>query len=69
VLRAAREKQNIQVVAINDPFIPVDYMKYMFYVSLFLCFCVTFIIVDCLNYSMTLYMEDIQAKSVWKMEN
>jgi len=31
VLRAARTKQHIQVVAINDPFIPVDYMKYMFY--------------------------------------
>jgi len=31
VLRAARTFQNIEVVAINDPFIPVDYMKYMFY--------------------------------------
>mmetsp|Transcript_6086 Transcript_6086/g.6696 ORF Transcript_6086/g.6696 Transcript_6086/m.6696 type:complete len:338 (+) Transcript_6086:165-1178(+) len=31
VLRAARTKQNIQIVAINDPFIPVEYMKYMFY--------------------------------------
>lgn len=30
VLRAARSKPNIQIVAINDPFIPVDYMKYMF---------------------------------------
>jgi glyceraldehyde 3-phosphate dehydrogenase len=32
-LRAARNKPNIEVVAINDPFIPADYMKYMFYVS------------------------------------
>lgn len=31
VLRAARNNPQIQVVAINDPFIPVDYMKYMFY--------------------------------------
>jgi len=31
VLRAALNKPHIQVVAINDPFIPVDYMKYMFY--------------------------------------
>jgi len=31
VLRAARNFPNIQVVAINDPFIPADYMKYMFY--------------------------------------
>jgi len=31
VLRAARMKKDIQIVAINDPFIPVDYMKYMFY--------------------------------------
>jgi len=30
-LRAAKTKPNVQVVAINDPFIPVDYMKYMFY--------------------------------------
>jgi lactate dehydrogenase-like 2-hydroxyacid dehydrogenase len=35
VLRAARLNPNIQVVAINDPFIPADYMKYMFYVRLF----------------------------------
>lgn len=34
VLRAARNKPNIEVVAINDPFIPADYMKYMFYVSI-----------------------------------
>ena len=31
VLRAAKRFPNIQVVAINDPFIPADYMKYMFY--------------------------------------
>lgn len=31
VLRAARNNPNIKIVAINDPFIPVDYMKYMFY--------------------------------------
>jgi len=31
VLRAAKNKPHIQIVAINDPFIPVDYMKYMFY--------------------------------------
>jgi glyceraldehyde 3-phosphate dehydrogenase len=31
VLRAARTHPNIEVVAINDPFIPADYMKYMFY--------------------------------------
>jgi len=31
VLRAARTKPNVEVVAINDPFIPADYMKYMFY--------------------------------------
>eukprot|EP00598_Pedospumella_elongata_P001719 CAMPEP_0184969790 /NCGR_PEP_ID=MMETSP1098-20130426/2450_1 /TAXON_ID=89044 /ORGANISM="Spumella elongata, Strain CCAP 955/1" /LENGTH=338 /DNA_ID=CAMNT_0027491605 /DNA_START=89 /DNA_END=1105 /DNA_ORIENTATION=+ len=31
VLRAARNNPRIQVVAINDPFIPADYMKYMFY--------------------------------------
>jgi len=30
VLRAARENKNIQVVAINDPFITAEYMKYMF---------------------------------------
>ena len=32
VLRAARTNPNIQIVAVNDPFIPLDYMKYMFYV-------------------------------------
>jgi glyceraldehyde 3-phosphate dehydrogenase len=31
VLRAARNFPQIQVVAINDPFIPSDYMRYMFY--------------------------------------
>jgi len=31
VLRAARTRPNIEVVAINDPFIPADYMRYMFY--------------------------------------
>jgi len=31
VLRAAKLFPEIRVVAINDPFIPVDYMKYMFY--------------------------------------
>jgi len=30
VLRAAKLNPRIQVVAINDPFIPADYMKYMF---------------------------------------
>ena len=33
VLLAAKFNPEIQIVAINDPFIPVDYMKYMFYVS------------------------------------
>lgn len=31
VMRAARTNPEIQIVAVNDPFIPVDYMKYMFY--------------------------------------
>lgn len=31
VLRAALNKPEVSIVAINDPFIPVDYMKYMFY--------------------------------------
>ena len=30
VLRAAQRCPNIQVVALNDPFIPADYMSYMF---------------------------------------
>ncbi|KAI9468999.1 MAG: glyceraldehyde-3-phosphate dehydrogenase 1 [Benjaminiella poitrasii] len=29
VLRATEEKQEVQVVAINDPFIPLEYMAYM----------------------------------------
>lgn len=36
-MRAARLKKEIQIVAINDPFIPVDYMKYMFYVRAPMC--------------------------------
>jgi len=28
VMRAANKNPNVQVVAVNDPFIPVDYMKY-----------------------------------------
>mmetsp|Transcript_12459 Transcript_12459/g.18836 ORF Transcript_12459/g.18836 Transcript_12459/m.18836 type:complete len:337 (-) Transcript_12459:206-1216(-) len=31
VLRAARQFPEIQVVAVNDPFIPADYMAYMFH--------------------------------------
>ncbi len=27
VMRAARSNPNVQVVAVNDPFIPNDYMK------------------------------------------
>jgi len=30
VMRASLEKDNLQIVAINDPFIPIDYMVYMF---------------------------------------
>jgi len=30
VMRAAANKPNINVVAVNDPFIPVDYMEYMY---------------------------------------
>jgi glyceraldehyde 3-phosphate dehydrogenase len=30
VLRAAQNNPNIRVVAINDPFIPAEYMRYMF---------------------------------------
>jgi len=29
VMRAAKSNPNVEVVAVNDPFIPVDYMKYM----------------------------------------
>jgi glyceraldehyde-3-phosphate dehydrogenase/erythrose-4-phosphate dehydrogenase len=36
VCRAARLNPQIQIVAINDPFIPADYMKYMFYVSIYI---------------------------------
>jgi len=28
-MRAAKNNPNVQVVAVNDPFIPVDYMRYM----------------------------------------
>ncbi|CAM9612561.1 unnamed protein product, partial [Laminaria digitata] len=28
VLRAARNNKNINVVAVNDPFVPTDYMNY-----------------------------------------
>ena len=28
-MRAAESNPNIQVVAVNDPFIPADYMEYM----------------------------------------
>jgi len=30
VMRAAKNKPNINIVAVNDPFIPVDYMQYMY---------------------------------------
>mmetsp|Transcript_15004 Transcript_15004/g.36644 ORF Transcript_15004/g.36644 Transcript_15004/m.36644 type:complete len:337 (-) Transcript_15004:2777-3787(-) len=30
VMRAAANKPNINIVAVNDPFIPVDYMEYMY---------------------------------------
>lgn len=30
VMRASLEKEGLQVVAVNDPFIPLDYMVYMF---------------------------------------
>ena len=29
VIRATQDMPNVQVVAVNDPFIPVDYMRYM----------------------------------------
>lgn len=29
-MRAAANKPNINIVAINDPFIPVSYMEYMY---------------------------------------
>lgn len=28
VLRAAASNPNVKVVAVNDPFVPLDYMKY-----------------------------------------
>mmetsp|Transcript_17201 Transcript_17201/g.19836 ORF Transcript_17201/g.19836 Transcript_17201/m.19836 type:complete len:340 (+) Transcript_17201:89-1108(+) len=30
VMRAAANKPNVEIVAVNDPFIPVDYMEYMY---------------------------------------
>lgn len=30
VMRAAQNKPNVRVVAVNDPFIPVEYMEYMY---------------------------------------
>eukprot|EP00903_Cladosiphon_okamuranus_P015581 g14386.t1 len=30
VLRAAKKNKNINIVAVNDPFVPTDYMNYMF---------------------------------------
>jgi len=30
VMRAAKNKPNINIVAVNDPFIPVNYMEYMY---------------------------------------
>jgi len=30
VMRAAADMPNVTIVAVNDPFIPVDYMKYMY---------------------------------------
>ena len=30
VMRALPKYSNIEIVAINDPFIPTDYMRYMF---------------------------------------
>ena len=32
-MRAAANKPNINIVAVNDPFIPVDYMEYVEYVD------------------------------------
>jgi glyceraldehyde-3-phosphate dehydrogenase/erythrose-4-phosphate dehydrogenase len=34
VMRAARTNPNIKIVAVNDPFIPVDYMKYVLFMYL-----------------------------------
>jgi glyceraldehyde 3-phosphate dehydrogenase len=33
-MRAAANKPNINIVAVNDPFIPVEYMEYMYKVCL-----------------------------------
>ena len=33
-MRAAANKPNINIVAVNDPFIPVDYMEYVGYVHI-----------------------------------
>lgn len=44
VLRAAAQNPKIQVVAINDPFIPVDYMAYMFKVESKLLKCIIFLV-------------------------
>jgi len=30
VMRAAANKPHINIVAVNDPFIPVEYMEYMY---------------------------------------
>ncbi|CAM9587176.1 unnamed protein product, partial [Ectocarpus sp. 13 AM-2016] len=30
VMRAAKHNKNINIVAVNDPFVPTDYMNYMF---------------------------------------
>ena len=35
VMRAAANKPNVNIVAVNDPFISVDYMEYMYKVSEF----------------------------------
>ena len=29
-MRAAQNKPNVNIVAVNDPFIPVEYMEYMY---------------------------------------
>lgn len=36
VMRAALSKSNINIVAVNDPFIPTNYMKYMLQYGTFL---------------------------------
>jgi hypothetical protein len=37
VMRAAAKKHNINIVAVNDPFIPVDYSKCIVYFQHVLC--------------------------------